>query len=775
MPTTGDLFEFLRRVSVRVEAALSQNETLDVFGEDPVRVIRAAGGEGSTAALLLAAQGDSAFKETRTVTDLTLSTGRAIDMVRWHPSLPLVMAATPVPASAGFEARVGSSGQSQRWFVLIFTMTDFGAQIALQTPSEVTSLAWNPWDQGVIAAGTWSGQVIVWDIGSTMAQLTHRRGKGAKRAKAAAAAAAADADDATDGAAASSASAGGAADAGPAVSTGRSGTVHVAPTSVSHADRSHARPVRDLAWLPPASHLTQRMDAFVGADAAPRHATQLISTASDGTVRLWDTRFRERAKARGAVRAPPSDPSSIVGGLLPGAAALAAAKEPEVEWVPLFVANAADGAKLLTLSRLSLDPRRAANPLLVATEDGSLAAVDWCPGGLGTGHSLVADVEARVGPAAAKVAVDASGTADIVDDETRKGFDAAAEAAKSAVDAGGASGGGGGAAGGSGATDAIEAAGAAGVTESGGSRVLLHVPDLGRPPLAFERSPVLCDLVLSVGETFFSVWREGLRQPLFVSPPSQSRLTCGVFSPTRPGVVFLGRSDGLIDAWDLGDSTLRPVLSAPVVSTAVACMHFQRRGPAATGSSAEPSGVTSTDAAAVAERARQAGSRPSQLLAVGDEKGNVHVLEVPSALELTSERDFAQTVGFLERETKRVMYSTARAAMREVLTEVDRSRATVAADLKDKAEAEEEAEAESIRQILGPADTEEEDRRRVAAARTKRRIAEDEKRFGALRTALLAELGLDGESAGYGSKKQAGGAAAAAASGAGESKASEDA
>lgn len=298
----------------------------------------------------------------------------------------------------------------------------------------------------------------------------------------------------------------------------------------------------------------------------------------------------------------------------------------------------------------------------------------------------------------------------------------------------------------------------------------LLLPDLGRPPLAFERSPVLTDLILAVGETGFSVWRVGLRHPLFVSPPASARLTCGCFSPTRPAVVFLGRSDGLVDAWDLTDTTLRPVLSAPVVSTAVACMQFQLRGLVPNKRSVITAPLATTEETAVTDRARQLVQPPPHLLGVGDEKGNIHVLEVPSALATVSERDYAGALAFVHRETNRVLYASARVAMRGVLSDVNKQRAEAEKAAKEKAEADEESELDAVRQAMSS--DEAADPERVSQARKQRRIAKTEQSFASLRVALCEQLGLPVETLGYGPKgaplasASAGAGAVAAAGGA---------
>ena len=41
--------------------------------------------------------------------------------------------------------------------------------------------------------------------------------------------------------------------------------------------------------------------------------------------------------------------------------------------------------------------------------------------------------------------------------------------------------------------------------------------------------------------------------PLLISPLSTCNLTSGEWSPTRPGVFFIGKRDGTIEIWDLID------------------------------------------------------------------------------------------------------------------------------------------------------------------------------------------------------------------------------
>ena len=98
------------------------------------------------------------------------------------------------------------------------------------------------------------------------------------------------------------------------------------------------------------------------------------------------------------------------------------------------------------------------------------------------------------------------------------------------------------------------------------------------PCTALERSPFVPDVYLSVGDWSFNLWKDGVSTPLFVAPFAgvgpNARLTCGAWSPTRPGVIFIGRSDGGIDVWYLLDRSHEPSTSFTVAGSAVLRLSF---------------------------------------------------------------------------------------------------------------------------------------------------------------------------------------------------------
>jgi dynein intermediate chain 3, axonemal len=109
-------------------------------------------------------------------------------------------------------------------------------------------------------------------------------------------------------------------------------------------------------------------------------------------------------------------------------------------------------------------------------------------------------------------------------------------------------------------------------------------------------------------------------------------LTAGRWSPTRPGVLVIGRSDGILDVWDLLDTSTKPTLTAQLFSSAIASLEFRSPQPGSGGSGGK------------------------QLLAVGDDKGSVHLLDFPLSLRRGVPNEEALVSAYLGREASRAVY-----------------------------------------------------------------------------------------------------------------------
>ncbi|ORZ37936.1 WD40-repeat-containing domain protein [Catenaria anguillulae PL171] len=180
--------------------------------------------------------------------------------------------------------------------------------------------------------------------------------------------------------------------------------------------------------------------------------------------------------------------------------------------------------------------------------------------------------------------------------------------------------------------------GAAAGSEKGNSRVGLVSGVHYGPVSDVVRSPIFPDVLLSVGAWSCNVWTDKCATPLVASGVGNVNLTCGVWSQTRPGVFFVGRADGLVEIWDMLDRThqasqVQAVSSAPISAISVQTYYSK-------------------------------GHPTHQFIAIGDDDGTVHVLEVPRNLFRAGKNEKAFIRALLDREIKRVGFVAERRAFR---------------------------------------------------------------------------------------------------------------
>ncbi|KAH6589670.1 hypothetical protein BASA61_005550 [Batrachochytrium salamandrivorans] len=154
-----------------------------------------------------------------------------------------------------------------------------------------------------------------------------------------------------------------------------------------------------------------------------------------------------------------------------------------------------------------------------------------------------------------------------------------------------------------------------------------------------QRSPFFPDILLSVGGWSFSIWKEKLIfGPLLSSVPASSYLLSGCWSPTRPGVFFIGRADGVLEVWDLLDTSHAPSTTQTITSTAISCLQIHQYG----GRSGDG----------------------QQFLAVGDDSGTLHIIEIPKKLQRQSKNEKSVITSLFEREARRATYTHERKQVR---------------------------------------------------------------------------------------------------------------
>ncbi|GMF43162.1 unnamed protein product [Phytophthora fragariaefolia] len=621
---------FLERVLPRVERALQQNETLDVFLDPFAHLLE------EEDASLGNKNNENAMRELRSFTDLVYSKNKTLPAIDWHPRRHGVVAVAAA-ANASFARRLDLLDTVDSSFILIWNFVDLiHPQVMLESPQDVLTMRFNPAAPHLVAAGLYNGQVIVWDFSKAEHLLSKMK---------------------TTKTSAGSGGAGNGAAAGSTASTSGKGgrgdddshkqVPPVKPLYVSYIDVSHRRPVADLQWLPAGVEVNSRghVVASTGADAGA--VNQFVTIAADGQVSFWDLRFKD-PKYRGMTRAKADKAGGPANSTKDGAAA------PDVHFVPIYSISLTklDSPSELTLQTLWLEKTRDESgggeggtggvPALTShfycgTEEGEFVYADWRPHAPAKGAG-------------------------------NKGED-----------------------------------GGRGAGDEGVEYVQWLCRDHSRPILGLCASPFFPSIFLTASESHFHLWNVAQHEggatvdatnqvtasngPIFVSPLTPSAITCAAFSPTRPGVIFLGKADGMLEVWDFLDQSHRSSLSIGVTACALTSIEF--RSPIVTtnasGSAANASAASGAGGGGAAGRAKPtdggvgargrnnpgsgvpAGSNTTgstnvkqQLVAVGDQIGNLHILEVPRTLSRPMSGERASMESYFKRESERM--KAARAA-----------------------------------------------------------------------------------------------------------------
>lgn len=70
------------------------------------------------------------------------------------------------------------------------------------------------------------------------------------------------------------------------------------------------------------------------------------------------------------------------------------------------------------------------------------------------------------------------------------------------------------------------------------------------PVYSIQRNPTHNKFFLTVGDWTARIWCEDLKTPIMSTTYHESYVTAGCWSPTRAGVFYVTRADGVVDVWD---------------------------------------------------------------------------------------------------------------------------------------------------------------------------------------------------------------------------------
>jgi len=138
------------------------------------------------------------------------------------------------------------------------------------------------------------------------------------------------------------------------------------------------------------------------------------------------------------------------------------------------------------------------------------------------------------------------------------------------------------------------------------------------PITAIQRNPIHSKFFLTVGDWCARIWVEDGKTPILTTSYHDSYLTGGCWSPSRPGVFFLTRADGVMNVWDYNLQQQECVYSHKVGDVPLKSIGICPQDP--------------------------------RLVAVGDADGTVSILEMAQSLADLAPNEKANVGAMFDRE-----------------------------------------------------------------------------------------------------------------------------
>jgi dynein intermediate chain 2 len=140
------------------------------------------------------------------------------------------------------------------------------------------------------------------------------------------------------------------------------------------------------------------------------------------------------------------------------------------------------------------------------------------------------------------------------------------------------------------------------------------------PIYSIKRNPVHNKFFMTVGDWTARIWMEDLKTPILTTKYHPAYLTAGCWSPTRPGVFYVTREDGVLDVWDLFYRQSDLAYTHKVSDAPLSSISVHSNG---------------------------------KFVGVGDKNGTVSLLQVCDSLAVQQSNEKLAISGMFERETKR--------------------------------------------------------------------------------------------------------------------------
>ncbi|SBS84490.1 conserved Plasmodium protein, unknown function [Plasmodium ovale curtisi] len=90
--------------------------------------------------------------------------------------------------------------------------------------------------------------------------------------------------------------------------------------------------------------------------------------------------------------------------------------------------------------------------------------------------------------------------------------------------------------------------------------------------LCVKRNNIIKCLILTLTDTNFYLWKDNEQHPIYISPKSNEIYSCCEFSQTKISVIYIGKTNGHIEIWNLLEQKNHCIHSVSISSYSLTCI-----------------------------------------------------------------------------------------------------------------------------------------------------------------------------------------------------------
>lgn len=243
-----EFLAFLERTVVRVEQALDDCDTVNLFNETFQLTGDEEAGDSSVA--------ENELRELKNFADPNYSKMKMITCIDWMPKANGMVAVNAV-RNMSLDQLAHIAGVTYTSYLLVWDFRQLiRPSMLMCSPYEIELFRFNPNAPHLVVGGCATGQVLLWDISET-ARKSDAKGMNSLFE---------DAD------------------------VSSSSSIPIIPKYISSVDHSHKGAVSDIFWLPPTTQINYR-GRLVPQEHLDGNSYQFITISFDAQVLVWDIRF----------------------------------------------------------------------------------------------------------------------------------------------------------------------------------------------------------------------------------------------------------------------------------------------------------------------------------------------------------------------------------------------------------------------------------------------------------------------------------------------------